>query len=294
MRQVAQGLVELAEVSVLHRDLKPANVLDVGGRWQLADFGHSRDLLESTSTYTFRGLGTLPYMAPELWNGQPATVKSDLYAYGVLAYEVMAGTRPFCGAGEATLMRQHQQEAPPPLPDTVPAAVGRLVLRLLTKDPTGRPQDARAVVEALDAASRRLAPEQERLREAAFEAQQRRSDEDAVRAAQTVAQAAEQEQTAQALADLHHILEEAAALAREALPEVRFGKRDRDWHLAWHGVRVAVEVWAEARQLGPSAEDPCILAGAVYAAPADQAPSANIVCELREGRPGVLQSRVIL
>lgn len=282
LRQIAQGLVELAEVSVLHRDLKPANVLDVGGRWQLADFGLSRDLLESTGTYTFRGFGTLPYMAPELWNGQPATVKSDLYAYGVLAYEVLTGTRPFRGADEATLMRQHQQEAPPPLPDTTSPAIGRLVLRLLTKDPTARPQDARAVVEALDAASRRLAPKQERLQEAAFKAQQRHSGGDAARAAQATAQATEREQTTQALADLHHILEEAADLAREALPEVEFSNRNLDWHLAWNGVRVAVEVWTEARPLSP--EDPLFLAGAIYAAPAGQAPSANIVCEFREGR----------
>jgi serine/threonine protein kinase len=103
LRQVAQGLIELAEIPVLHRDLKPANVLGFAGEWKLADFGISRNLLESTDTYTFRGYGTFPYMAPELWNGRPATVKTDLYALGVLAFEVLTGGRPFTGVDEAIL-----------------------------------------------------------------------------------------------------------------------------------------------------------------------------------------------
>jgi serine/threonine protein kinase len=78
LHHIMQGLIELAEISVVHRDLKPANVLLVGDRWQLADFGIARNLIESTDTYTFLGAGTLPYMAPELWSGHPATVKSDL------------------------------------------------------------------------------------------------------------------------------------------------------------------------------------------------------------------------
>jgi serine/threonine protein kinase len=87
---VARGLVELAEFGILHRDLKPQNVLRREGRWCVADFGISRDLGRSTATYTFAGAGTMPYMAPELWRNQPATVKSDLYALGVLAHEVLA------------------------------------------------------------------------------------------------------------------------------------------------------------------------------------------------------------
>ena len=72
---VALGLQELAVASVLHRDLKPRNVLWRNGVWQLADFGISRDLGQSTATYTFRGAGTPAYMAPELWQLQATTVK---------------------------------------------------------------------------------------------------------------------------------------------------------------------------------------------------------------------------
>jgi serine/threonine protein kinase len=170
IRQVAQGLVELAEVSVLHRDLKPANVLQVDSYWQLADFGIARSLVESTGTYTFLGFGTLPYMAPELWNGQPATVKTDLYALGVIAYEIMTGMRPFNGSDEMTLRNQHLREVPPE-PTGVSASLGRLMLRMVAKSPAERPQDARAVVEAIDAAIARLTPVQDRLRQAAFAAE---------------------------------------------------------------------------------------------------------------------------
>jgi serine/threonine protein kinase len=231
---------------VLHRDLKPANVLEVEGVWQLADFGMSRDLLESTGTYTFRGWGTWPYLAPELWSGQPATVKSDLYAFGVLAYEVLTGARPFTGAGETTLMRQHQQEAPAPLPPSVPSAVSRVVLRLLAKEPARRPQDARAVVEALDAAMRQLGAEQEALRKAAFKVEQRHSIEDAERAAVAARLEAEAEQVEQALADLHSIIEEGAERAQAALPELEFRRDGLHWYLIWDQNRVAVGVWARA------------------------------------------------
>jgi len=285
LRQVAQGLVELAEVPVLHRDLKPANVLDFGGLWQLADFGISRNLLESTDTYTFRGAGTLPYMAPELWDGRPATVKSDLYAFGVLAYEVFTSARPFTGADDVVLRRQHQQEAPAPLPTGVPAAIGRLVLRLLAKEPAERPQDARAVVETLNAAIKRLGQEQEALREAAFAAQQRRASEDADRAARTAKQVEQGRQIGQAVADLHEVLAEAADQAREALPEVEFRKEGLSWYLSWDRSRVVVEVWTQSPpDPDKPADDPLVLAGVVATAPNGMRPLANIVYERRDGR----------
>lgn len=284
-RQVAQGLVELAEIPVLHRDLKPANVLGFAGSWRLADFGISRNLLESTDTYTFRGHGTLPYMAPELWVGQPATVKTDLYALGVLAFEVLAGGRPFTGVDEPTLRRQHQHDPPPALPAVVPAGVARLVLRLLAKDPAARPQDARAVVEALDAAIKRLSPPQEALRETALVAQQRRAGMDAASAARAAKEAATGELITQALADLQAVLEEAADQAREALPEAYLEKRGLLWELCWDSSKIVVEVWTQsAPRLEVAADDPLLLAGVVAAAPNAMDPYANLVCEVTEDR----------
>ena len=162
---IARGLMELAAASVLHRDLKPANVLELNGRWQLADFGIARDLLEDTGTYTFLGAGTMPYMAPELWQGQPATVKSDLYALGVIGFEVLTCSRPFNGPGEAEFRQQHQHQ-PAPEPAGVPAAIARLLLRMLAKNPAERPADARVVVDALERAQKRLTPQQDDLRKA--------------------------------------------------------------------------------------------------------------------------------
>ena len=69
LRDIAHGLVELANLGILHCDLKPANVLLVDEVWKLADFGISRNLQELTGTYTFFGAGTMPCMAPELWGG---------------------------------------------------------------------------------------------------------------------------------------------------------------------------------------------------------------------------------
>jgi serine/threonine protein kinase len=125
--------------------------LRLAGRWRIADFGIARDLAEETATYTFAGAGTMPYMAPELWENRPATVKTDLYALGVLAYEVLAGVRPFPGPDEPRFRDQHLYAVPADLTGVAPG-VRRLVLRMLAKNPASRPQDARAVLEELNSA----------------------------------------------------------------------------------------------------------------------------------------------
>ncbi|MFD9946267.1 protein kinase [Nonomuraea sp. NPDC059023] len=284
LRQIAQGLVELAEISVLHRDLKPANVLQVADHWQLADFGIARNLEEPTGTYTFLGAGTMPYMAPELWRGQPATVKTDLYALGVIAYELLAGTRPFTGEDEATLRHQHLQMAPPPL--EVQPALGRLTLRLLAKNPSERPQDARAVVEALDAASTRLTPGQQRLSQAALKAQEDRSLMEARQAADALRRASEQDQASQAINDLAHILEETADIVKEALPEATLEKASGvpRWELLWASHRLTIDVWPQGRwdgHLRSGDHDPLVEGGAIFSGILIL---GNIVCEVYENR----------
>ena len=98
LSDIATGMAELSSIDVLHRDLKPENVLWLGGRWRLSDFGIARDLDLSTASATFSGFGCLAYLAPEVWEHHPATRRSDLYAFGVLAYEVMGGGKPNGGA----------------------------------------------------------------------------------------------------------------------------------------------------------------------------------------------------
>lgn len=301
VKQIAQGLTELAEASVLHRDLKPANVLEVDGRWHLADFGMSRNLTESTDTYTFLGGGTAPYMAPELWSGQPsATVKTDLYALGVITYELLTGAYPFNGPTREDFRRQHLQEAPPE-PTGVPAAVGRLVLRLLEKNPAKRPQDARAVIEALDSALQRFTPEQTNLANAALGATVRQSQAEAEAASLDAAEGLAEDQRTQARADLQDILEETAELARGPLPEVTLSYDQAQWHLEWERARLTLVPWPQlpgteapvgAPQGNPGQRsraktpvgDTLVAAGAVYATPYSAQPTANIVCKLQAPR----------
>jgi hypothetical protein len=280
--QVTEGLVELAPASVLHRDLKPANVLEHDGHWQLADFGIARALYEATGTYTFLGWGTHPYMAPELWSAQPASVKTDLYALGVIAYEVLTGARPFAGPDELSYRRQHLQDPPPPA-GKVPAAVGRIMLRLLAKNPAERPQDARAVLETLQRAGRKLSAEQDRLREAALVAEQRRRTAEAQNAQEWAAHFARQEQRQQASSDLREILEEARDQADEALDGVALQRTLSTYFLVWQDVSIAIDTWPELPVGKVPAGDPLVAAGAVQAQDTN-APMANVVCEQRGDR----------
>ncbi len=284
VRQVAEGLIDLAAASILHRDLKPANVLDHDGFWKLADFGIARSLLEVTGTYTFLGAGTFPYMAPELWTGAPATVKTDLYALGVTAYEVLTGSRPFAGPDEAAYRRQHTLEAAP-TPVGVTAPVARLLLRLLAKEPAMRPQDARAVVQAIVAATKPLEAAQQELRQAALENEQRRTVKEARNAVTRAEQDTAHSRRLQALADLEEILESARDLADEALGDgsatVELQDDGAQWHLRWNDSRVTFVPWPGVPT--SEADDPAVVVGAVYGSWLQRTPGANIVCESQGG-----------
>ncbi|MFC5005599.1 serine/threonine-protein kinase [Dactylosporangium cerinum] len=265
MRQVAVGLEQLAAVSIVHRDLKPDNVLRYGATWRITDFGLSKNLSEGTVTVSLAGWGTDPYTAPELWNNQPATPRSDLYALGVLAFEVFTGARPFPGP-RGEYRRQHQQDPPPDLPD-LPPRLARLTLRLLAKNPAERPQDARAVVEAIDAYALRLRPNQEALVDAALELEHARANGEA---GDAVAMArAEQVKALRLLAatDLGNVLANAYDDVREALPDARIDRAALE--ILVGGLRIAFET-SEPLHLSAIA-DPgsAVLTGVVRLVPAD-------------------------
>jgi eukaryotic-like serine/threonine-protein kinase len=141
---------------LVHRDVKPANVLlpDDGGGARLADFGIAKGLRQATAGLTATGqvLGTPRYLSPEQASGRPATARSDLYAVGVLCYELLAGAAPFDGEHPLAIALAHRQDEPPPLgarrPDA-PAAVVAAVHRALAKDPRDRFADAAAMRAAL-------------------------------------------------------------------------------------------------------------------------------------------------
>lgn len=123
---------------VVHRDLKPANVLLLDGRWCLADFGISRYAEATTAPDTRKLAWTPAYAAPEQWRAERAASATDVYALGIIAYELLAGVRPFQGPAAHDYREQHLHAAPPGLTE-VPAAMAALVEQCLFKAPETRP-----------------------------------------------------------------------------------------------------------------------------------------------------------
>ena len=156
-RQVAAGLAAAHEKGVLHRDLKPANVmLDGQGKVRLTDFGLA-GLAEALSGDDVRS-GTPSYMSPEQLQGREVTVRSDIYALGLLIYELVTGRRAFEGKGLAELTRKHRDERPVEPSAIVPdldLAVERTILACLEKDAEEAPAlGARRIRDARGAATR--------------------------------------------------------------------------------------------------------------------------------------------
>ena len=149
-RQLCAGLAAAHEQGVLHRDLKPANVMiDGRGRAKITDFGLA--VLGEGDDQEY-GAGTPAYMAPEQVAGGAATVKSDLYALGLVLYELFTGHRPFSASSPQELARL-QRESTPTNPSThidgFDPAVERVILRCLRGDPKDRPPTALTVAAAL-------------------------------------------------------------------------------------------------------------------------------------------------
>jgi eukaryotic-like serine/threonine-protein kinase len=161
LREVARALAYAHARGVVHRDIKPDNVLLTAGTAVVTDFGiakalsASRTLGEQSPTLTALGtsLGTPAYMAPEQAAGDPDTDhRADIYAFGSMAYEVLAGRPPFHGLSPHKLMAAHMGERPVPLGEVapeVPAELAALVMRCLEKNPESRPQDAREIAGVL-------------------------------------------------------------------------------------------------------------------------------------------------
>jgi tetratricopeptide (TPR) repeat protein len=153
-RQVAEGLAAAHAKGVVHRDLKPANILlDAKGNAYISDFGVARSLATSGQTRTGAVVGTPDYLSPEQARGVTADARSDLYALGLMLYEMLAGALPFAGGTVAEVLAQRMLQVPPPVtrarPD-LPPWVARLVDRLLRPQPAHRFQSASDVLTAID------------------------------------------------------------------------------------------------------------------------------------------------
>ena len=150
-RQLCAGVAAAHEKGVLHRDLKPANVmLDGRGRVRITDFGLA--IAGEEAGDRIEVAGTPAYMSPEQLAGKPASVRSDVYALGLVLYEVFTGKRAFEAASLAEIRRKHAVDAPAP-PSSVASGIDpvveRVILRCLEEDPKARPSSALQVASAL-------------------------------------------------------------------------------------------------------------------------------------------------
>lgn len=159
LRDIAEALSYAHEHGIVHRDIKPENVLVTGYHALVTDFGVAKALSAATSpdgglTSVGIAMGTPAYMAPEQAVGDPATDhRADIYAFGVVAYEMITGQRLFSERSQQATLAAHAIENPEPIERrraNTPIELATLVMRCVEKHPADRPQSAREIVASLD------------------------------------------------------------------------------------------------------------------------------------------------
>jgi serine/threonine-protein kinase len=155
--QTAAALQVAHDAGIVHRDIKPGNLLiRPDGVVKVTDFGIASAADTATLTRIGELIGTAYYLSPEQAAGRTVESASDLYSLGVVAYECLAGQRPFSGSDAVAVVLAHVHEPVPALPDTVPEQVRALVTRLLSKDPSARYSSAAELSRSASALRDRL------------------------------------------------------------------------------------------------------------------------------------------
>jgi len=150
--QTARALQAAHESGMVHRDIKPGNLLITPDHQvKITDFGIARIADQVSLTATGQVMGTVQYLAPEQATGKGSTPSTDIYSLGIVAYEALAGKRPFTGATQMDIAMAQINDPPPPLPDEIDPRIRELIMQCLQKKPTGRPANALALATAAEA-----------------------------------------------------------------------------------------------------------------------------------------------
>ena len=153
--QTATSLQAAHDAGLVHRDIKPGNLLITPeGRVKITDFGIARIADQVPLTATGQVMGTVQYLAPEQASGHTATAATDIYSLGVVAYECLAGKRPFTGESQVAIAMAQINDTPPDLPSDIPEPVRNLVYSCLAKDAADRPLTAAKLAQAATALHR--------------------------------------------------------------------------------------------------------------------------------------------
>jgi len=141
--QTASALQAAHQSGLVHRDIKPGNLLITPeGRVKITDFGIARIADQVPLTATGQVMGTVQYLSPEQASGHSASPATDIYSLGVVAYECLAGRRPFTGESQVAIAMAQINDAPPELAETIPEPVRHLVYACIAKSPQDRPASA--------------------------------------------------------------------------------------------------------------------------------------------------------
>ena len=153
--QTASALQAAHQAGLVHRDIKPGNLLITPeGRVKITDFGIARIADQVPLTATGQVMGTVQYLSPEQASGQPASPTTDVYSLGIVAYEALAGRRPFTGESQVAIAMAQINEQAPDLPVTIAEPVRNLVYACIAKKPGDRPQTAAHLSRAAQALRR--------------------------------------------------------------------------------------------------------------------------------------------
>ena len=150
--QTARALQAAHESGMVHRDIKPGNLLITPDHQvKITDFGIARVADQVSLTATGQVMGTVQYLAPEQATGKGSSPSTDIYSLGIVAYEALAGRRPFTGGNQMEIAMAQINDAPPVLPDETDPRVAALVMECLQKKPFERPANALTLAIAAEA-----------------------------------------------------------------------------------------------------------------------------------------------